>query len=269
MAQKIKLQDGKIVYMSVDPLQAVDFGISGQLTVSNDLVVGNNPLADGTIISEENTNLIISAGAHGNLQLLPGAIDGDIVINGVVWPDGSVQPNLGMFLGASGVNTLQYYPFVIGSSPSDTETEASLNITFPDAIAGQMVLGPNVIYFAIGSGYWRTSAASTGSPSTLLVIKDVTVDYTIISTDCTSQTLLRVFSSSPISITIPDDTTLIPVGSSILIGRNGSSGVTISAASGVTIRTPAGLGILDQYGKITAIKVAANEWEIDGNLTPP
>lgn len=165
MAQNIKVQDGIVVYSTSNPSAPtlspntptgdIDFLINGQLGVSLELSVGNDPLADGLMSSPPGTDIIITPGKDLKIQ----TPTGDIVLNNVVWP--LTTPVSGMFLGTAGLNVLEFYAFILGTEGSDVLSNAYLNATYPAATVGQMVLGPTVIYLFIGSGIWRTLVAST------------------------------------------------------------------------------------------------------------
>lgn len=58
----------------------------------------------------------------------------------------------------------------------------------------------------------------------------------------------------------------MPVGGSAIFGEVGSGVVSFVADTGVTINTPATLSINKLNGKVTLIKVAANTWDLEGNL---
>ena len=106
-----------------------------------------------------------------------------------------------------------------------------------------------------------------GAP-TALVLNTQAGDYTLQLTDA-SNTLIRITKASAALVTIPNDsTTDFPVGSAVLISWNGTGAVSIAGEAGVTIDTPDTLNIGKRYGKVTAIKVGANHWEIEGNLEP-
>jgi hypothetical protein len=173
MAQKIKVQDGNIVYSASDPAYAVNFGINGQLNVTKQLNVGDNPLADGTLTTPIGADLIISTGLGGNIRLEP---VGSILLNNSAWPDGSVQPHPGMFLGSSGVNVLQFYSFIIGLAGSDSLSEAQLNIDYPTAQPGQSVAGPTVVYTCIGIGTWRTLGGGSGGSGSVTSVSVTTAN---------------------------------------------------------------------------------------------
>jgi hypothetical protein len=149
MAQQIKVQDGVVVYSTPDPSTPVltpntptgdiDFLINGQLSVSLELSIGNDPLADGSIISPVNTDIVITPGKNLNVQ----TPSGSIVLNNVVWPDGTVSPTPGMYLGASALNTLQFYALPAPAAP---------NYQYFDAAAAQTVFNTVVSTTANGGG---------------------------------------------------------------------------------------------------------------------
>lgn len=58
----------------------------------------------------------------------------------------------------------------------------------------------------------------------------------------------------------------MPVGGSAVIGKHAAGDITFVAAAGVTINTPDTLTLTKLHGKVTLIKVAANVWDLEGNL---
>ena len=138
--------------------------------------------------------------------------------------------------------------------PSTTST---ISLNNNEGIAGQVLTsaGPGA------TPVWAPAAST-------IAINTQGGNYTLQLSDA-SNTLIRMTSSSANSVTIPNDTTAnLPVGSAVLISQNGTGQTTIVADAGVTIVSPETLKIGKQYGKITAIKVAANSWELEGNLAP-
>lgn len=165
MAQRIKVQDGRIVYESTDTSYDISMDVKGQMNVTKELNVGDDPLADGIISTPDNSpvDLIITTNtdgiSSGNLRLQP---LGNIILNNVAWPPASETPVPGMFLGVSSLNNLGFYSFALSPlAPNDNLSEIDLNILYPTATIGQFAIGPNVLYFCIGSGEWRTSAAGS------------------------------------------------------------------------------------------------------------
>src|ERR1035437_1727564 len=152
MAQKIKVQDGYIVYEASDPAYDVNFNIKGQLVVDKNIVVGDSSNLSGTITTSSGQNLTLTTGTGGNLILQP---TGAIIINGTVWPSGVPNVTSGSFLGASAQNTLAFYPFFAGYNGSDSLTISDLNTLYSTIQPGQSIIGPTVVYESIGSGQWR------------------------------------------------------------------------------------------------------------------
>lgn len=154
MAQRIKIQDGKVVYQATDSSYDLEMGIQGYLGVTKELGVGSNPLIDGAIYTPSTASLRIAPGL--DLRLEPSS--GKIYLNNVLWP--TTAPIAGQFIGSTGIGNLEYLPFLISFTGSDSLTQSQLNSSFPNASPGQFVAGPNVLYTCISSGQWRTSVAS-------------------------------------------------------------------------------------------------------------
>lgn len=71
------------------------------------------------------------------------------------------------------------------------------------------------------------------------------------------------------TVTVPTDASVaFPVGTEIAVGQVGAGQTTIAAAGGVTLRGTPGLKIAAQYGTVSLIKRAANDWYVVGNLAP-
>jgi hypothetical protein len=58
----------------------------------------------------------------------------------------------------------------------------------------------------------------------------------------------------------------MPIGGSMIIGKHAAGNITFVAGAGVTINSPDSLIVNRLHGKVTLIKVAANTWDIEGNL---
>lgn len=80
--------------------------------------------------------------------------------------------------------------------------------------------------------------------------------------------IIRMSSSSSQTLVIPNDSQInFPVGTMIEILRAGTATVTVSATSPVTVRTTAGgMTVTPQWGRVSLLKLAANEWHVDGSL---
>jgi len=81
-------------------------------------------------------------------------------------------------------------------------------------------------------------------------------------------TYIRIISGGDVVVSLPDDVTEdIPIGTTVIIGRNGDGNVIFAPAGGSEIQTPYSLQIALKFGKVTAMKTAPNTWEIEGNLS--
>ena len=162
MAQKIKVQDGIVVYEATDPQYDLSFGITGVLNVTQSakigtyLNVGNINLSSSSITTTAGSNLTLTTGINGNLSISP---LGSLLFNGFKWPE-SGSANVGAFLGTgSTANALSFYPFIFASVTSDILTVTGLNTAYPNIQSGQSISGPTVIYQCItsptpGPGEW-------------------------------------------------------------------------------------------------------------------
>jgi hypothetical protein len=139
-------------------------------------------------------------------------------------------------------------------------------VTDLDALTDVVITGPvnNQVLTYNGTAWVNEAPATpTVSPTT---INTQTGNYVIQLSDA-ANTMIRMTSATANTVTIPDDITAdLPVGATILIGQSGAGQTTIVAGAGVTVVSPTTLRIGTRYGKVTAIKVAANSWEIEGNL---
>lgn len=88
--------------------------------------------------------------------------------------------------------------------------------------------------------------------------------YTLVPAD--SGKIKRSTGVSATSFTVAPD--VFSIGEQVVVFQSGVGAVTIVAGSGVTIRTPSTLLVNEQYGSITLILLAANEWMIAGRMTP-
>lgn len=83
-----------------------------------------------------------------------------------------------------------------------------------------------------------------------------------------ANTFQRLNRASAQTITIPNNSTVaIPIGTHILMGRQGAGVPTIAPASGVTLISAGNnRDISPQYGYARLIKLAANIWFLMGDL---
>jgi hypothetical protein len=205
---------------------------------TNNTAVGHNA---GMLLTTGSNNVIIggylgTAGLDGNVVLSTG--DGTVRLqhNGTNWTSATPMSVAGLIL------------------PSTTST---ITLNGSVGTAGQVLTS---------AGPGATPTWSNGSQ--LITINNQAGNYTLQLADAFN-TLIRMTSSSPNSVSVMNDTTVnMPIGSAVLVSQNGTGQTSILADSGVTILTPSTLTINKQYGKITLIKTAPNTWEVEGNVSP-
>jgi hypothetical protein len=97
------------------------------------------------------------------------------------------------------------------------------------------------------------------------LIKTTATNYTPTTND--HGYYIRMNNASTATVTlVADSTEAIPVGTTYIVGQVNTGGVSFAAGSGATVYSPASLTIVAQWGKVTAIKTAADTWEIDGAI---
>lgn len=163
MVQRIKVQSGRVIYEATDSTFDLSMDVNGQVNVTKELNVGNDPLVDGTITTPDGADLIIAPGIDGNIDLVATGT-GRIILNNSSWPTDSASP--GRYLGFTSLNTMAFLDAVLSTMvPSDTYTSAQLDALFgPDVVPGQQAIGPTTFYQKISSGDWRRMAALGYTP---------------------------------------------------------------------------------------------------------
>lgn len=156
MSQKVKVQGGVVHYGAADPEQPVDFSILGQANVRDILNVGSEAATDALITTNngsiaQRVDLGITTGEYGTVNIFQNAQEGAILINNAQWPDGTVTPTQGMFLGSPETNVLQYYSFFFDFTTNDAMTTADLNsnTAYQTIQPGQSIVGTTVIYLCV------------------------------------------------------------------------------------------------------------------------
>lgn len=126
--------------------------------------------------------------------------------------------------------------------------------------------GEALILFSDGTTNGLVGITKTNR-SDLTLIADSTTARTLLLSD--SGKYLRFTNAAAVTVTVPADSSVpFLVGSQVHIRQAGLGAVSFSAAGGVTINAPAS-GSLDLAGQgaaVTLIKVAANEWDLMGQV---
>lgn len=91
--------------------------------------------------------------------------------------------------------------------------------------------------------------------------------YTLDLDDGDPAVWVRLTNASPITLTIPpNSTTAFPVGTVVNGSQMGAGQVTITPGSGVTLRAAPGAKIAEQYGTFALLKLDTDEWLALGRL---
>jgi hypothetical protein len=116
------------------------------------------------------------------------------------------------------------------------------------------------------SGATGTSGFSGYSGvSPTLAINNYTANRIVGLVDVNAMVRMNVATAN--TVTIPPDADVAwGLGDTIIISQVGTGVTSIVAGAGVTINTPSTLVLGMRWGKVTATRVAANEWDIEGNL---
>lgn len=115
---------------------------------------------------------------------------------------------------------------------------------------------------------WLPVASAFPTAHQRIVSYSASTSYTLGVND-TGKAL--IFSnSSPVNVTIPDDSTYeFAVGQTFLIIQNGTGTVSVTTEDAATISSTAGTGTVDlngQFATATLIKIDTDEWVIYGDL---
>lgn len=93
-----------------------------------------------------------------------------------------------------------------------------------------------------------------------------TSSYTLVIGD--ADKLVEMNSASANNLTVPlNSSVAFSIGTSILISQYGAGQTTVVATGGVTIRAAVGLKISAQYAGAALVKIAADEWYLQGSLS--
>lgn len=179
MAQRIKLQDGNIIYEACDTAGSVNFGIAGTFSVTEQITVGDNMLAGGIITTALGYDLILSPGA--NLVLSPTEsveITTTVTTNGTTGNAGQVFTSQGATLPPAWITasalSLPSYLFIL-SAASDSILNGTLNNTWnvTQSVPSPLPATPLVVWdivtnrFVFGAdGTYRVDVFITALPAT-------------------------------------------------------------------------------------------------------
>lgn len=112
------------------------------------------------------------------------------------------------------------------------------------------------------------SAASRSVPVSDIrnhAINDQTASYTAVLLDAWKWIRMDVAGANDFTIP-PESSVAFPVGTTLRIRQVGAGQTTVVAGAGVTINSPETLKLLKQHSSALAVKVAADEWDLSGEL---
>ena len=128
-------------------------------------------------------------------------------------------------------------------------------------IASSITLTTPNIGAAIGASLYATKAVIDHSAT-----NERTADYPLVIGD--DGIIVEANSTSPITITVPLDSTPFPIGTKITIIRTNTGDVTIAGAVGVTVNATPGLKLRARWSAATLLKrPGENTWLLMGDLS--
>jgi hypothetical protein len=111
--------------------------------------------------------------------------------------------------------------------------------------------GPAVNFIAGGGGDVR--------------INTQTSSYVLVAADASAYVRMNVASANTVTVSA-DSTTNFATGTIISIRQVGAGTTTITAGGGVTISSPSTLALRAQNSTVQIVKVAANTWDLMGDV---
>ena len=104
------------------------------------------------------------------------------------------------------------------------------------------------------------------TPDSLISTNRQVASYILALTDADKLIEMNVGSANTVTVP-PNSDVAFPIGTAILVTQYGSGATSILAGSGVTIRSAGGvLGLSAQYAGASLIKIATNEWYLNGSI---
>ena len=138
------------------------------------------------------------------------------------------------------------------------------DVKISDMIPGGQITGDEQ-FESVQGGNTRSLTHRALSATPIVVI---TTGRSLLASD--QGKVVEVNNGAVATMTIPTDSTLIPIGANVIIRQMGTELLTVAAAAGVSLRrvATASLNLTGQYAQVVLHKRAANDWVITGELTP-
>lgn len=142
-----------------------------------------------------------------------------------------------------------------------------VEITSPGPVGPQGIQGPQGIPGPSGSQGPQGIQGLPGQDTSILSIKKLTnLSYSLQIEDAGKLIIINSNANQFLNVKI-NASVAIPIGSQILVSRNGNGEVTFTSDSGVTINSAQGfLRLNNQYSGATLVKVDTDEWYLFGDL---
>lgn len=99
----------------------------------------------------------------------------------------------------------------------------------------------------------------------VLSVTTQTDSYTLALADAGTCVLMNKATANDLTVP-PNSSVAFATGTVIEVHQYGAGQTTIVAGSGVTLRAAVGLKIADQYGSVSLLKIAEDEWLVVGQL---
>jgi hypothetical protein len=162
---------------------------------------------------------------------------------------------------------------VFGTSPAITTslTTPSSSFDLINATATTVNFAGAATALTVGATTGTTTVrnALTVTGATVLgpaVITQQSSAYTLALTDAGD--IVEMTNATDVNVTVPPEASVnFPVGTQIVVARNGAGKIQFVAGAGVTLRSDASKQFIStQYSAATLVKRGADEWYIFGNL---
>jgi hypothetical protein len=233
-------------------------GVQGEQGIQGEQGTGVNILG-----SYANLSALQSAhptGGYGDAYL----INNDLYI----WSQStSSWINVGTIRGPQGEQGIQGIQGEKGDK-GDTGNTGATGAEGPQGPTGEQgIQGVQGIQGEVGATGATGSQGPAGADgedlTAVFTISQKSTSYTLVSSDLGK---LIEFSNGG-TVTVPTDSEIFEVGSTIDIIQTGSSQVTITGDTGVTINSTPGLKLRAQWSSATLIKRGSNLWVVVGDLS--